>query len=107
MDGLDVRLDEIEAHADAAMSRCEMCGYCDAGLPMSCTCSPIDPRQTIMELVANLQAQTAALRSLVNIHRRYRLGAGQVVCDNCTDSYGDYIEYPCPTIRTITEAMEA
>lgn len=31
-----------------------LCGSCDAGLPMSCTCPDGDPRQVISDLVAEV-----------------------------------------------------
>ena len=32
-----------------------LCGSCDAGLPMSCTCTQDDPRQQILVLVNHLE----------------------------------------------------
>jgi hypothetical protein len=37
-----------------------VCGSCDAGLPMNCTCPPGDPRPIVSRLVAEIERLRAA-----------------------------------------------
>lgn len=103
----DIRelLNGIEDRAKDAGRHVSLCGPCDGGLPMACTCATVDPRETISELIAAVREQNAALRAVLNRH-------GRRPCKGCTDEdacTGICVKcgslYPCADVRAITEAL--
>jgi hypothetical protein len=49
----------------------------------------------------------AALRAVLDIHKpSSRVIDKWTYCYHCSDSNGDCLPWPCPTVRAITEALE-
>ena len=93
MSAVEDRLAEIEARD------LTVCGSCDAGLPMSCTCG--DPR-------ASLALTVAAMRAVLALHHEYRVWNGgeditsvdrRSTCADCFDVL------PCQTRKRIAAAL--
>lgn len=59
-------LDQIEQRATEAERHVSLCGPCDGGLPMACTCPKDDPRDAIAGLVTVARSQNAALRAVLD-----------------------------------------
>lgn len=102
--GIRELLDGIEQRAKDAERHVSLCGPCDGGLPMACTCATVDPRETISEMITLTRAQNAALRAVLDLHnlrpRPAWTGDPDDWCSQC-----DGQAYPCETVRAITEAL--
>lgn len=85
-----------------------LCGHCDAGLAMNCTCR--DPRGAVHVLFG-------ALRDVLDLHTRSWRPAtggpheGQHYCTHCSrcssirDEWNVHVPYPCRTVRAITTQL--
>lgn len=58
-------LAEIQQRAEDAARHVNLCGSCDAGLAMACTCPTEDPRQAISDLIDAVRRQVAALTAVL------------------------------------------
>lgn len=126
----DTRLGEIRARADAATEGPWTAEY--SGEQGNCVLPPgyqstreavavtrLLSAQADAELIANartdLPALLAAVEAVMKRHRPVEVEPSETICAECstlrgqgeTARYFPFTEYPCPTVRAITDALDA
>ena len=66
MTDIRVVLDEYQERADSARFYTRLCGCCDAGLTMECTCPPASPRIPLADMIEYSGRMVAALRAVLD-----------------------------------------
>lgn len=89
-------LAQIQQELEEATRHTHICGSCDAGLPMNCTCPAKDYHQVISELVDVVRRQNAALTAVLDLHGP----------DGCLHPISSLMtKGGCPTVCAITAAL--
>ena len=59
----------------------------------------------IAEARTRLPQAVAALRAVLDLHVPHEWHNGEVLCLECDDNTGTFRDYPCGTVRAITDAL--
>jgi len=57
----------------------------------------------IANIAGDLTRLVSALRAVLDLHRR--VDAGKPWCVHCGKASASFVDYPCETVRTITDAL--